>query len=239
MDTTAIVTGAGRGLGRAVATALVGTGTRVVGVARGSRDLAALAAELGDAFVPVTGDATDPALAEALIAEHRPGTLVLAAGAVPVSRPLPEHTWETFSTHWHSDVRHVFEWTRAALLAPLPPGSRVVAFSSGAAVHGSPASGGYAGAKATVRFLSAYAAAESERAALGITFGCLLPAMTPAGGVGAAGVAAYARRQGTDPDTFLAGMGPTLTGAQVADAVLAVADKGGPWLLTPAGLTPA
>jgi hypothetical protein len=56
-----------------------------------------------------------------------------------------------------SSCPQVFHWTREALLVPLDPGSVVVAFSSGAALQGSPLSGGYAGAKATIRFVSAYA----------------------------------------------------------------------------------
>jgi len=42
--------------------------------------------------------------------------------------------------------------------------------SMGAALFGSPLSGGYAGTKATIRFLTAYAAEESQRAGLGIRF---------------------------------------------------------------------
>ena len=42
--------------------------------------------------------------------------------------------------------------------------------SSGAAVAGSPLSGGTAGAKSTIRFITDYAADESERAGLGIRF---------------------------------------------------------------------
>ncbi|WP_442791192.1 hypothetical protein [Mycobacterium sp. Aquia_216] len=50
--------------------------------------------------------------------------------------------------------------------------------SSGAAVNGSPLSGGYADAKATVRFIGSYAAGESDRAGRGITFASVLPRMT-------------------------------------------------------------
>ena len=46
----------------------------------------------------------------------------------------------------------------------------VVSLSSGAALGGSPLSGGYAGAKATQRFITAYAQEEATRAGLGITF---------------------------------------------------------------------
>ena len=80
----------------------------------------------------------------------------------------------------------------------------VIALSSGAAVNGSPLSGGYAGAKATIRFLTRYAAAESERAGLGIRFISLLPKLTPATDLGSAAVAAYAARDGEDVATYLA-----------------------------------
>jgi NAD(P)-dependent dehydrogenase (short-subunit alcohol dehydrogenase family) len=228
-DSTAIVTGASRGFGRAIATALTAAGAKVTGIARQPADGVE------------TGDATDPALAAALIKEKSPRILVLNAGALPVNRPLQDHTWDTLSRHWETDVRHVFEWTKAALLAPLVPGSVVVTMSSGAAVNGSPVSGGYAGAKATVRFLSAYAAEESKRAGLGIRFVSLLPRLTPAGGVGASGAAAYAARGGTDLDTFLSGLGPILTAEQVASAVveLVESDRTGAFLLGPDGLAPA
>ena len=72
--------------------------------------------------------------------------------------PLQDQTWETFSANWNVDVAQAFHWTRHALRRPLAPGSSVIAMSSGAAVNGSPLSGGYAGAKATVRFIASYAA---------------------------------------------------------------------------------
>ena len=99
-----------------------------------------------------------------LIEQYRPDTLVLNAGAPPLMRPVQHHTWDTFSRNWDVDVRHAFHWIREALLLPLHPGSTVVTMSSGAAVAGSPLSGGYAGAKAAIRFITGYAADESERA---------------------------------------------------------------------------
>lgn len=224
---TAVVTGAGRGFGRAIAAALVAAGTDVVGIARDRRQLNAVRDALGERFTPVAADATDEALARHLIREHRPGLLVLNAGAVPHMAPLQEQSWETFSRNWHTDTRHVFGWTRAALLEPLAPGSVVVAMSSGAALAGSPLSGGYASAKATVRYLRGYAAEEAERAGLDIRFVALLPQLTPATGVGSAGVAGYAARQGVDRDTFVQGMQPVLTPEQVAKAVLEVAGDPG------------
>ena len=195
---TAIVTGASRGFGRGIAAALTKAGARVTGVARDGGQLAEVRAELGESFTPVTGDAADPALAGQLIDAYRPDLLVLNAGATPLLRPIQRHTWETFGRTWDVDVRHAFGWVREALLAPLAPGSTVITMSSGAALAGSPLSGGYAGAKAAIRFLTAYAASEAERDGLGIRFVSVLPQLTPATALGAAAVAAYAARAGAD-----------------------------------------
>ena len=241
--TTAIVTGASRGFGRAIAIALAKAGAQVAGVARSEAQLEDLRASIGGAFTPVAADAADPVTAGQLIDRHRPRVLVLNAGAPPLSRPVHLHTWESFSRNWEVDVRQAFCWVREALLAPLPPGSTVVTLSSGAALRGSPLSGGYAGAKATVRFITAYAAAESERAGLGIRFVSVLPQLTPVTALGAAAVAAYAARQGVEAATYLRDAGPALTAEQVGDAVTSlVTGTGGgdgAYLLTAAGLAPA
>jgi NAD(P)-dependent dehydrogenase (short-subunit alcohol dehydrogenase family) len=239
---TALVTGASRGLGRGIATALAAAGARVVGIARDPAPFNELHRELGDSFIPVSADATDPNDAGHLIDTYHPAILVLNAGASPLPRPVHQHTWETFSRNWHVDVKQAFHWTREALLAPLAPGSTVITVSSGAALRGSPLSGGYAGAKATVRFLTAYAAQESHRANLGIRFVSLLPQLTPNTGLGAAAVAAYAAREGRDVATHIASMGDLLTpefAGKVVTGLLTSPDEDhGAYLLTAAGLTP-
>lgn len=239
--TTAIVTGAGRGFGRAIASALTAAGAQVVGIARTPAQLEETRTRLGDAFTPVVADAADPATADRLIDEHRPRTLVLSAGAAPRLAPLHEQTWEDFSANWNSDVAQAFYWVGRSLRRPLAPGSSVIVLSSGAAVAGSPLSGGYAGAKATVRFVTSYAAIESQRAGLGIAFTAVLPRLTPATALGAAAVAAYAERQGVDADAFVRAAGPALTAEQVGKSVLEIAtghaDRDA-YLLTSAGLAP-
>ena len=220
---TAIVTGAGRGFGRAVATALVESGIPVVGVGRDRASLEEVRTLLGDRFTPVVADAADPVIAGQLLDTHRPQILVLNAGATPLSRPLHQQTWQSFSRTWDVDVQQVFHWTREALLSPLPVGSTVIAFSSGAALAGSPLSGGYAGAKATIRFISGYAAEESARAGLGIRFVAVLPGLTEATDLGAVSVRAYARRQEVDVPTFLSSRRPSAGPEQVAQAVLHLA----------------
>jgi NAD(P)-dependent dehydrogenase (short-subunit alcohol dehydrogenase family) len=239
---TALVTGASRGFGRGITTALVRQGASVTGVARDRTSLAELAQEIGGSFSPVAADVADPVVAGRLIDQVAPTVLVLNAGAAPLSRPLHLHTWESFSRPWEVDVRHAFHWSREALLKPLAPGSVVVVMSSGAALAGSPLSGGYAGAKATIRFMAAYAAAESQRQALGIRFVSVLPQLTPATELGAAAVASYAAREGLTVEEFTASRGPALSVDQVGNAVVdLVTDPGldqGAYLLTAAGLKP-
>jgi NAD(P)-dependent dehydrogenase (short-subunit alcohol dehydrogenase family) len=238
MGKTAIVTGASRGFGRGVAAALVAAGASVVGVARTAADLDDVRDELGAAFTPVVADAALPGTARRLIVEHAPHTVVLCAGAAPRMVPLQDQTWETFSENWNVDVAQAFHWIRGALREPLAPGSSVIAFSSGAATKGSPLSGGYAGANATVKFVASYAAMESQRAGLGIDFVSVLPQLTPATDLGAKAVAAYAERQGIDLDTFLRGLGPVLTPEQVGESVLELATMQRPepaYMLSSAG----
>jgi NAD(P)-dependent dehydrogenase (short-subunit alcohol dehydrogenase family) len=239
---TAIVTGASRGFGRATAAALAATGVHVVGVARSQAALEAVQEQLGEGFTPVVADVADPNLAAQLIGRYQPRTLVLNAGATPPPAPLAEHTWESFSTNWHTDVRHVFQFVREALLQPLDPGSTVISLSSGAALRGSPLSGGYAGAKATIRFISSYAGQEAARNALGIRFVSVLPQITPATELGAPFVAAYARSSGLSQEAFLAQFGDILTPDQVARSIVELAadrNYAAPaYLLTASGLRP-
>jgi len=114
----------------------------------------------------------------------------------------------------------------------------VITLSSGAALRGSPLSGGYAGAKAAIRWLTAYAAEESGRAGLGIRFVSLLPQLTPATDLGAVFAAAYAARSGGPAG----GPGPAVTPEGAGRAVIELVSGPGPdqdaYLLTGAGLRP-
>jgi NAD(P)-dependent dehydrogenase (short-subunit alcohol dehydrogenase family) len=225
---TALVTGASRGFGRAIATQLHAEGADVVGVARNEAQLGALGEQLGDRFTGVVADVTDPVEARELIRRHAPQVLVLNAGATPEIGPLHELTWEQFNRNWAVDTQSVFNWATEALRAPLAPGSVVFTMSSGAAIVGSPRSGGYASAKSAIRFITAYAALESHRAELGIRFITLLPQLTPATALGAVGVAAYAAYEGVEDDTFRQRLDPILTPEQVGRSVVDLYSANGP-----------
>jgi NAD(P)-dependent dehydrogenase (short-subunit alcohol dehydrogenase family) len=239
-DRTTIVVGASRGLGRAIATALAEAGAPVVAVSRTAATFPEPANGSGT-IRPEMADAGDGRVARDLIDRYEPGVVVLVAGASPHMVPLQDQTWETFSVNWEADVRVAFHWLREALLKPLRPSSRVVVFSSGAALNGSPLSGGYAGAKATQRFMTGYAQDEATRAGLGITFTAVLPRFAPQTGVGAPAVKAYAARAGEPLDEYLRQMGPLVTpeiaGTALVELVQADAATVAPgYLLTGTGL---
>jgi 3-oxoacyl-[acyl-carrier protein] reductase len=217
-DTTTLVVGASRGLGHGIATAFAAAGAPVVAV---SRTAAVFPEPVGDAR-PIQreiADAGEAAVAASLLDRYEPNTVVLVAGASPHMRPLQHQTWETFSVNWETDVRITFHWLREALLKPLRPGSRVVVFSSGAALNGSPLSGGYAGAKGTQRFITGYAQDESTRAGLGILFTSVLPYFAPETGVGRPAVEAYAARAGQSVEEFLEPQRPLVT-PEIAGAAI-------------------
>jgi NAD(P)-dependent dehydrogenase (short-subunit alcohol dehydrogenase family) len=237
---TTVVVGASRGLGRGIATAFAEAGAPVVAVARTGAALAELAATNPNIRTEVA-DAADEGVAWNLLDQYDPEVVILLAGANPVMRPLQHQTWETFSVNWHTDVKIAFTWLREALLKPLSPGSRVVVVSSGAAINGSPASGGYAGSKATQRFLAGYAHEESHRAGLDITVTAVMPRMTPLGDVGKRGVRAYAARSGQTEQEYLKQLGEPLTPEQAGSALVDLiradpATTAPGYLLTAAGL---
>jgi NAD(P)-dependent dehydrogenase (short-subunit alcohol dehydrogenase family) len=237
---TTLVVGASRGLGRGIASAFAKAGAPVVAVARNGAALAELATSYANIVTDIA-DAADEKVAWNLLDKHDPEILVLVAGANPKMGPLQHQSWETFSANWQTDVKITFTWLREVLLKPLKPGSRVVVMSSGAAVNGSPVSGGYAGAKAMQRFMAAYAQDEATRAGLDIKFTAVLPKMTPFGGVGKSGVRAYAARNGKSEDEFTAQMGELLTAEMAGSALVELiltdpASTAPGYLLTATGL---
>ena len=240
---TTIVVGASRGLGRGIATAFAEAGAPVVAVSRTVTAFPAPANGAGT-IQPEIADAGDATVAGSLLDRYEPQAVILVAGASPHMRPLQQQTWETFSVNWHTDVRIAFHWLREALLKPLRPGSRVVVVSSGAAMNGSPLSGGYAGAKATQRFITGYAQDEADRAGLDITFTAVLPRFAPLTGVGRPAVQAYAARAGQSVEDYVeqmgplaAGVTPEIAGTALVELVQAEAASVAPaYVLTGAGL---
>jgi NAD(P)-dependent dehydrogenase (short-subunit alcohol dehydrogenase family) len=151
----------------------------------------------------------------------RPDILVLNAGAQPFMAPIHQQSWEQFSRVWETDVHMTFAFGKEALTRPLAPGSVVLIMSSGAAIGGSPLSGGYAGAKRTQWFLAHYLQGESDALNRGIRFVALIPKQIIGDTeLGHAAVAAYSAKQGISEEAFLERFGPPLTPDGVGRAVV-------------------
>ena len=216
-----IVTGGSRGLGLGLVEALVERQARVTVVARDAPCLAEVQRRLGVAVV--AGDATDAGLAARLLREVQPRVVVLNAGIAPLMAPLHQQTWEAFTAIWETDVKAAFHWTQAALRTPLPRGSRVLIGSSGAAIGGSPLSGGYAGAKRMTWLMADYANGVARELELGIHFQALLPRQIVGDtALGRAAAEGYARKKGVTTEAFLAGFGQPMPPRRYAEHVLAI-----------------
>jgi NAD(P)-dependent dehydrogenase (short-subunit alcohol dehydrogenase family) len=127
------------------------------------------------------------------------------------------------------------------LLLPLRPGSQVIVMSSGAAIMGSPLSGGYAGAKATQRFMADYASQEARRGNLQITVSAVMPRLTPLTELGKAATQAYAARMGISDAEYLRQMGKPVTPEAAGRAFVSLATgevPAGAYMLTADGLQP-
>ena len=111
---------------------------------------------------------------------HRedPDALFIVAGATPVMRPLNEYRRESFCDNWNTDVKASFHWLQEGVNKPMREGSRIVVFSSGAAIHGSPLSGGYTAAKRALRYLCDTMRDELSRLGRHIHIQCVLPQLT-------------------------------------------------------------
>jgi len=152
-----------------------------------------------------------------------PDVLVVCAGVFPPAAPLHQLSWQEFAINWEADVRIAFNFCKAALSRPLPAEASIILISSGAALAGSPNSGGYAGAKRTQLFIANYAQKESDRLGLGLRFMTLAPRMMPDTELGKHAVAGYSRYLGISPADFVQSMSSPPTSADVATAVIELA----------------
>jgi NAD(P)-dependent dehydrogenase (short-subunit alcohol dehydrogenase family) len=222
-----VVIGGSRGLGRELVAAAYADGGQVLAVARQEALLRELAEEFPGIQV-LALDATDESAPARVFAALSPDVLIVCAGAIPHAAPLGEQSWEQFSRNWNTDVKMSLLFSQAALTMPLPGGSTIMLISSGAAIGGSPLSGGYAGSKRMQMFLANYAQKESDRRSLGLRFLALAPGnILPETEIGRVAVSAYAASQGISQENFIRGMSSRLTPDQVASAVLKLADGSG------------
>jgi 3-oxoacyl-[acyl-carrier protein] reductase len=129
-----VVTGGGRGLGRATAELLVAEGARVVLSGRSQETLDAALLELGDSAVSVVGDNGDPETADRLVAAALGAWGRLDGALVSVGGPPTGSVMETPDEAWLASFESVFigglRVARAVARAVEGPGSIAFVLSS-------------------------------------------------------------------------------------------------------------
>jgi NAD(P)-dependent dehydrogenase (short-subunit alcohol dehydrogenase family) len=163
---TAIITGASRGLGRALARALIRDDWKLVIDARGAADLEAVARELG-ALGDVTalpGDVSDPEHRRALVSASG-GRIDLLVNNASALGPSPQ---PRLSLYPPAELQRVF---RINVLSPvaliqlalphIPEGGTIINVTSDAAVEPYEGWGGYGSSKAALEQVTAILGAEN------------------------------------------------------------------------------
>ncbi len=159
---SALVTGAGRGIGRAVALQLARAGARVLAVSRTESELTSLVSEIqesGGAAVGFPADlrqprACDAAVAEAVSRHGRLQILVNNAGVGGLA-PLAEITDEEWDRILGTNLTAVFHLTRAALPHLRAGGGHVLMVSSLAGTNAIAGMSAYCASKAALDHMAA------------------------------------------------------------------------------------
>ena len=133
-DRVYVVTGGGRGLGRASADLLVAEGARVVLSGRDQGTLDEAAAELGERAAVVVGDNADPKTAERLVSTARDTWGRLDGALISVGGPPTGTIMDSSDADWTTSFQSVFvgglRVARAVARAIEGPGSIAFVLSS-------------------------------------------------------------------------------------------------------------
>ncbi len=164
----ALITGASRGLGLALAQALADRGYGLAIDARGSQDLQAARAALAErtAVTAIAGDVADPAHREELVsAAVRMGRLRLLVNNASVLGPSPQpdldaYPLEVLGSVYRINVLAPLGLIQLALPALAADGGIVLNITSDAGVENYAGWGGYGSSKAALEQLSSVLAAE-------------------------------------------------------------------------------
>lgn len=149
----AIVTGGGRGIGRAIVERLQADGMRVLACGRGERP-----ADLDDAVIWTTGDVSDPADAVRIVQEANaslgPVSVLVNNAGVQIEKTVPETTDADWDLVVGTNCRGVFNMCRAFLPQAPHAGGSIVNIGSISGSFADPSMAVYNASKAFVHGLT-------------------------------------------------------------------------------------
>lgn len=156
-EASALVTGAGKGIGRAIALALAREGVAVTGLARTAPDLDSLVEEIeasGGRGLAFAGDVRDPSVAASAVkaaVDHFEGLQILVNNAgVGAFANVQDTTDEDWDRVIGTNLTAVFRLTRAALPHLQHQGGHIFMISSLAGVNAIAGMGAYCASKAAL-----------------------------------------------------------------------------------------
>ena len=152
---TCLVTGASAGIGLEIAREMVKRGWKVIGIARRTQALTALAHELGDLFIPFACDVSDETQIHTVCEEIKkqelkPTLFFLNAGtgqSEKLFQPFLQSHKEMFNTNYFGAIAWIGQWINEVKTYG---GGTFVATSSLAALFTGPQGGGYSASKAAL-----------------------------------------------------------------------------------------
>ena len=176
LETIAIVTGAGSGIGRAIAVALAQNGLKVLGVGRRLLPLEETRAFHPDLIHYVSADIATPEgraqVRRSVPSEIHVRFLIHNAGVLGPVLPFEQMRLEDWRAHFAINLEAPLFLTQL-LLPSMNPGSRILHISSGAAHRTYKGWGAYCASKAAL--FSLYRGLDQELRAYGIRVGSLKP----------------------------------------------------------------